>query len=287
MQYGSVRDLVTSGAGHLAKGPVGLMFAEDDAALASTLAHARGLGFRPLILLRPDHVNVPADAADKIVQVRFDPFAPNAVPDAVNALIDAAPGVWFSYFFNAEYLFFPFCETRTIAEMLVFHTEERREAMLTYVVDLYAGDLSTHPDAVSPEHAYLDRSGYYALDRTDAQGNRLDRQYDFHGGLRWRFEEHIAPDRRNIDRIAIFRAKPGLRMLPNHRFNDPEYNTVSCEWHHSLTAALCSFRVAKALKSNPGSRDAIDTFAWHNSVRFNWTSYELMDLGLMEPGQWF
>ena len=48
-----------------------------------------------------------------------------------------------------------------------------------------------------------------------------------------------------------------------------------------------SFRVAKALKYNPGSSFDVQTFAWHNSVRFDWSSQQLMDLGLIEPGQWF
>jgi uncharacterized protein YcgI (DUF1989 family) len=69
--------------------------------------------------------------------------------------------------------------------------------------------------------------------------------------------------------------------------SEAEYNTVSCPWHHNLTAAVCSFRVAKALRRNPGSRAAITAFRWHNSVRFDWSSQMLMDLGLMEPGQWF
>ncbi len=58
------------------------------------------------------------------------------------------------YCYNAEFLFFPFCETRSIAEMLAFHTEERRDAMLTYVIDLYAGDLNASPNAVSLSEAY-------------------------------------------------------------------------------------------------------------------------------------
>ena len=28
-------------------------------------------------------------------------------------------------------------------------------------------------------------------------------------------------------------------------------------------------------------------FTWHNSTRFEWHSRQLLDLGLMEPGQWF
>lgn len=81
--------------------------------------------------------------------------------------------------------------------MLAFHTEERRASMLTYVVDLYAPDLRQYPDAVSIEHAMFDRTGYYALGRKDADGALLERQLDFHGGLRWRFEEYLPEDRRS------------------------------------------------------------------------------------------
>jgi hypothetical protein len=64
-------------------------------------------------------------------------------------------------------------------------------------------------------------------------------------------------------------------------------NTYACPWHHSLTAAICSFRVAKALRTNPGSRHDIADFRWHRSTQFHWSSLQLMELGLMEPGQWF
>ena len=135
----------------------------------------------------------------------------------------------------------------------------------------------------------MDRSGYYALarpsDSTDTPPK--DRQLDFYGGLRWRFEEHVPASRRRIDRISLFKAKPGLRIGANYTFNDEEYNTYACPWHHNLTAAVCSFRTAKALKKNPGSTFDIQTFKWHNSTPFEWHSRQLLDLGLMEPGQWF
>jgi len=176
-----------------------------------------------------------------------------------------------------------------VGEMLAFHTEERRDAMLAYVIDLYAGDLGQYRDGVSLDGALMDRSGYYALARKDAENGfaEKDRQMDFHGGLRWRFEEHVPYEKRKIDRIALFKAKPGLILREDHTFNDEEYNTYACPWHHNITAAICSFRTAKALMTNPGSREAIDTFKWHNSVPFDWTSQQLLDLGLMEPGQWF
>ena len=222
-------------------------------------------------------------------QIDHDMTTPGATEQVVNAVINAAPDVWIYYCYNAEYLFHPFCETRTIGELLAFHSEERRDAVLAYVVDLYADDLSKNPDAVSLDAACLDKSGYYALARTDPANHDhpIDRQLDFFGGLRWRFEEHIPEIRRRIDRIALFRAKPGLRLLADHKFNDAEYNTYSCAWHHNITLAIASFRTAKALKTNAGSTFDIDSFKWHNTVKFQWNSQQLMDLGLMEPGQWF
>ena len=75
--------------------------------------------------------------------------AEGALQRAVNAVIAAAPGIWLYYCYNAEYLFYPFSESRTIGEMLTFQTEERRDAVLSYVIDLYAGDLDEFPNAVA------------------------------------------------------------------------------------------------------------------------------------------
>lgn len=284
--FSSLPDLLSKGADLLAKGPVALIFVEDASEVASTVAHHAGLGFRAVIAFLPPTLNPPEESTAH--WVRYETHAPDAVPEAVNAIAAAAPGTWFYYGFNAEYLFFPFCENRSVGELLAFHTEERRGAMLTYVVDLYAADLTRFPNGVDRQTAQIDRSGYYALARHDkATGLPKERQLDFFGGLRWRFEEHVPWEKRRIDRIGLFRAKPGLKLLPDHRFNDEEYNTYACPWHHNLTAAIASFRAAKALRTNPGSRHAIHTFNWHNSVRFDWGSQQLMDFGLMEPGQWF
>ncbi|HEY9039265.1 MAG TPA: hypothetical protein VIN05_10035 [Roseovarius sp.] len=289
MHYTSVRDLCARGARHMAKGPVALIFAEDEVELGSTIRHHLSRGFASVIVFLPPAFALPEDAAGKTVRVDHDTVADGHV-DAVNSIIKAAPPkTWLYYCFNAEYLFFPFCETRSVGELLAFHAEERRDAMLTYVVDIYAGDLDRHPGAVALEDAWLDKSGYYALARPDAasKDHSKDRQLDFFGGLRWRYEEHIPTRRRNIDRIALFRAKPGLTLRDDHVFSDEEYNTYACPWHNNLTAAIASFRTAKALKSNPGSTFDIPTFKWHNSAPFEWHSRQLLDLGLMEPGQWF
>lgn len=270
-------------------GPAAMIFVEDDIEVDTTLRHHLQAGFKTLLAFMPDRFTLPKDLEERLHRITYDTRQHGALPHAVNAIIKAAPNTWLYYCYNAEYLFYPFCESRSIGELLAFHTEERRNALLTYVVDLYAADLGAHPNAVSLEDAHLDKSGYYALARSDAgkNGHPKDRQLDFFGGLRWRFEEHIPAKRRKIDRIALFRAAPDLTLREDHTFNIEEYNTYACPWHNNITATICSFRTAKALKHNPGSTFDIDTFRWHNSTAFEWHSRQLLDLGLMEPGQWF
>ena len=288
MRYGSLENFLAEGRAALVKGPVAMIFVEDLVEVESTIRYHRDLGFVQLVVFAPSEVALDGEFEDRVHRVDFNVTAHGGFDRAVNAVIEAAPEIWLYYCYNAEYLFFPFCETRSIGEMLEFHESERRGAMLAYVVDAYAGDLERFPDAVCPDAAWMDKSGYYALGRPDpATGQPRERQLDFFGGLRWRFEEHVPPDRRKIDRIALFRAKPGLQLRADHTFSDEEYNTYACPWHHNLTAAIVSFRTAKALKSNPGSKYDIRTFRWHNSVPVDWTSQQLLDLGLIEPGQWF
>ncbi len=288
MHHASIDAFLKDGKAALAKGPVAMIMVEDDVEVATTLRHHQQAGFASVIAFMPDLFDLPRDLEASVERVNYDPSIEGAVPAAINRVIEAAPNIWMYYCYNAEYLFHPFCETRSVGEMLTFHTEERRDAMLTYVVDLYSDDLEQHPDAVSLDTAHLDRSGYYALARKDmTNGHPKERQLDFFGGLRWRYEEHIPAARRKIDRIAIFRSKPKLRLLDDHTFNDEEYNTYACPWHHNITSAVVSFRTAKALKRNPGSTFDIETFKWHNSAPFEWHSRQLLDLGLMEPGQWF
>ncbi|MCG7622112.1 hypothetical protein [Epibacterium sp. Ofav1-8] len=289
MMYASLEDFLQTGKPLLRKGPVALIFIEDEVEIATTLRHHLNCGFKQVVALMPDAFALPPDVEALVHRVPYDCTPPEAVTNAVNKVIAAAtPGCWLYYCYNAEYLFYPFCETRSVTEMLSFHMEERRAAMLTYVIDLYAGDLTAHPTAVSIEDACLDRSGYYAQGRKDpTTGEPRDRQLDFFGGIRWRHEEHIPEASRKIDRIALFRTDKGLVLQPDHTFNAQEYNTYACPWHHNLTAAICSFRAAKALKRNPGSTFDIKSFKWHNSAPFEWHSRQLLDLGLMEPGQWF
>jgi len=286
MQYQDLSKFLSTGLTQLASGPVGVLLMEDLSETNSTIRHHMRHGLQNIIVLGGEQLKISRELQKSIHHIVYDLGVENAMQSAINPLIAALPNRWFYYGFNTEYLFYPYCETRTVGEMTVFANEERRNSILTYVIDLYADDLNAHPDGVSLTDAHLDKSGYYANGRWRDGGN-LERQLDMFGGLRWRFEEHIPWERRKIDRIGLFRAQKGLELRGDHTFNMEEYNTYACPWHHNVTAAICSFRAAKSLKLNPGSSELIDTFTWHNSEKFTWHSRHLLDMGLMEPGQWF
>ena len=287
MRHATLDAFLATPAARAGKGPLGILFVEDEVALERSIAHLLRSGFKAPLVMMPEHMALTPASEDAVHRVPWSLAAGDAPSESVNRVIEAAPsGRWIHYCHSAEFLFFPFSSTRRIGEFLTFVTEERRESVMTYVVDMYAGDLTAAPNGVEPDDAWFDRSGYFALARTGPDGPK-ERQLDFHGGLRWRFEEHIPEARRRIDRISLFRARQGRRLLPDHTFEEEELNTFACPWHNSPTAALASFRTAKALRTNPGSRHAIDSFRWPGSVRFEWRSQQLMELGLMEPGQWF
>ncbi|MCK0096496.1 hypothetical protein MWU60_13010 [Yoonia sp. F2084L] len=287
MHYPSLSALINETKRSLSKGPIALILIEDETEVASTITHHVNAGFAHLIVFCAATHPLPADLPENLHRVDFDVSAEDALQVIANTLIKALPDQWFYYCYNTEYLFFPFCEYRSVGEMLGFMQEERRHTVMASMVDLYAKDLNAHPNAVDHASAHFDKSGYYALAREDAEGAALERQVNIFGGLRWRFEEHIPKSRQRTDRVAFFRTQPGLQMLPDRSFNMAEYNTYSCPWHNNLSAAICSFRTAKALRRNPGSRAVIDTFHWPQSEPFSWQSQQLLDLGLMEPGQWF
>lgn len=288
IRHASIAAFLRSAAASLAEGPLAVILAEDLAEIDTTLDHHLARGFRRILLFAPDAAQ-PEPRHGARVEV-IDHAAPYAggLTEIVNALLPRiAPGVWVYAGYNAEYLFHPFCETRGLPEMLAFHAEERREAMLGHVVDLYPADLARAPDGIDRATPCFDRIGYFASARRDPGGHPRERQLDIFGGLRRRFEEHVPEGRRRIDRIPLFRARPGLRLREDFTLSDEEMNTYACPWHNNLTCAVASFRTAKALMANPASREAIERFTWPGSEPFRWSSEQLMRVGLMEPGQWF
>ena len=138
-------------------------------------------GFRSVVTFGVVDIDLPDGLPADVHRVDLDATVRDAQVTVVNAVNEKVPGQWVYYCYNTEYIFFPFCEHRAIGEMLTYHTEEQRDAVLTYVVDLYAGDLHESPTAVSVDDTYMDKSGYYALARKDAQNEFEERQLDFYG----------------------------------------------------------------------------------------------------------
>lgn len=271
---------VTSILAQLAPGPVAFILNEDDVELAATVDHHRRLGFENIIVLGESPT-----ARD--IAATFIPVAPfTELTEFLNQVLDVLAGRWVLALHNAEFLFFPFCENRTIRDVTQFMNEERRDAVFCTTVDIYGATIDRDAAALDFADTWFDRAGYYSTGRFDGP-QRLERQIRLFGGLKWRFAEHVPWERQNIDRIALFQARPGLRFDEDGRLNDAEMNTITCPWHHNLTAAIASYRVAKSLIANPGSTYDVDGFVWDQSEKFAWTSEQLMAHGLMEPGQWF
>lgn len=265
--------------------PIAVILAEDEVELDGTVRHHAALGFGTILVIGA----VAQTAFQDLEDVHTFHADLNQLEDSVeilNQIIKATPTAWLYYCFNAEYLFFPYSEHRSIKDAIAFMEEERRTSVFTYTIDLYPENLSDHRAGVDLHTAHLDQNGYYGMDRYDGP-EKIERQPEIFGGLRWRFEEHIPWEKRRIDRIALFKTAPKLTIGADLRLSDPEMNTISCEWHNNLTMAIMSFRVAKTLMHNPGSAEAIDTFSWGGSSKFEWNATQLMELGFMEPGQWF
>ena len=145
MIYANLSAFLQQGKAALAKGPVGLIMVEDDVEIRSTIDHHLRVGFQAIVVFAGNEI-APLDNLEPNVDwVTHDMAEEAALETAVNGVIAAAPGLWLYYCYNGEYLHYPFSEDRTVGEMLAFNTEERRETVLTFTVDLYAGDLGKHP----------------------------------------------------------------------------------------------------------------------------------------------
>jgi hypothetical protein len=268
----------------LPPGPVAIVLAEDGVALPETIARCRTLGFAATLLLGEPRLALPP--AEGLHQAAIRLRSRTDVAAALTRLNSLLAGRWLYWGFTAEFLFYPFCETRSVRDLIAFMEEERRAAVFTGLLDLYPGDLAAAPSGVDLESAWFDGSGRFGLASWE-DGAPVERRIDHFGGLAWRFEEHLPPVARRTDRVSLYRAEAGLAMREDFRLGDPERNTHQCVWHRNVTACLASFRTARALRRTPASAAAIAEFRWACSRPFGWSSAELLDQGFMESGQWF
>ena len=89
MHYNDLNAFLTSGNAVLKKGPVALIFAEDEAEIASTVRHHAGLGFKAMVLFMPANFALDPEIAALVIRIDFDRARGDAFHDAVNAMIEA------------------------------------------------------------------------------------------------------------------------------------------------------------------------------------------------------
>jgi len=75
--------------------------------------------------------DIDEDTLTQVSTVYVNTFADDCVQRTVNTLMPHMAGAWVYVGFNAEYLFFPFSNSRSVSELLASHTEEHRGSMLT------------------------------------------------------------------------------------------------------------------------------------------------------------
>lgn len=261
----------------LRPGVVTVLAATDGWLAEATLAHLGRLGTGPVLVLGP------GAAGRGVPGVRHIACAldtPAAVAAALNALIDGLAGRWIAWCQNAEFLFYPFCETRTLDDLATFLGEERRRVLFSYALDLYAPRLPGADEDPTALGLMFDGAGYHAFPQAD-------QRLDLYGGLGWRFEELMPADQQPLGRPALFLAERGVHLTRALMFTTPDHGTVACPWHHNPTGAVMSLRRARLLMAHPGYPPLADRLVWRHSVPFDWTSRQLLDRGLIEPGQWF
>ena len=200
--------------------------------------------------------------------------------EQINPLIDHLHGRWVVWLWNGEFFVFPFGETRLIGDLTAFLSDERRQSLFCYAFDLYARDLPGSEQAPELAELCFDAEGYHAFPKED-------QQLRVFGGLGWRFQELLPETMRQIGRTTLFRAERGVHLERGMVFGDPVYASVSCPWHNNPTGAVMSLRRTRQIMAHPNFPPLRERLVWRGTERFRWTSEQLLELGMIEPGQWF
>ncbi len=210
-------------------------------------------------------------------------IAQNPEPRAHKALTEvlkALTGRWVTWLWAGEFLFYPFAESRNLAELTGFLTDERRKMLYCYALDLYAAQMPRGDQDPKDCGLHFDRIGYQPFPIADKGLN-------LHGGLGWRFEELSPAEMHQIGRSTLIKVEEGMTLDRFWRFGHPDFDSVSCPWHNSPTGAVMSLRRSYRITAHPGFADVASDLMWQGSVPFDWSSRQLLELGMIEPGQWF
>lgn len=276
MNFESV-DAFTRRSPELAPGILGIVFCDPRENTAATLEHLERLGIATAIVIGDPGVAI--DATIPVVEIAEQPTTAG-VPAMLNMLIDMLDDCWLLWQWAGEFFLFPYFETRRLADFTTFLTDERRRMAYTYTLDAYAEDLPGAEEDPRDSALCFDRIGYYGFIRGE-------QQLSVYGGPGWRFDECCTPRLKQLGRTALLRAKSGIYMGRDGQFEAPEFSSVSCPWHNNPTAAMISLRHTRSIMAHPAFPPLASSLVWAGSETLEWTSGQLLDLGLIEPGQWF
>ena len=71
MEYNSLDHLLRTGKETLAKGPLALIFVEDDVELATTMRHHLQCGFSAVLAFMPDAFQLPKDVEARLIHAEI------------------------------------------------------------------------------------------------------------------------------------------------------------------------------------------------------------------------
>lgn len=258
-------------------GVVAVVLSEQVLHATASARWLQGKGARAVI-----DVGAGVDAAEvdcPVITIEERP-AERGLADQMNLLIDALDGRWVTWLWAGEFFLYPFCESRALADLTEFLTDERRRSLFAYALDLYAHDLPGEGSCPTEAALWIDKAGYHAFPRSN-------QQLRVFGGLGWRFHEMLPTGMEQIGRTALFKAAHGVHLGQDMMFEDEDYASVSCPWHNSPTGAVMSLRRTRRIMAHPNFGPLRSKLEWRGTAPFHWTSTELMEDGMIEPGQWF
>lgn len=258
-------------------GVIGVLLCESDLHARASARRMARQGVSALIAIgNPGDLGDPGCPVHTVSQPVSDVDAHRVL----NPLIDALAGQWLLWHWNAEFFVFPYGETRILADLTAFLTDERRRSLYCYALDLYSQDLPRADQAPELAELKFDRIGYHAFPKEN-------QQLRVFGGLGWRFQEFLPPRTRQIGRTSLLKAQKGVHLGRDMMFEDLDYASVSCPWHHNPTGAVMTLRRARRIMAHKAFPEIRKRLDWKGTTRFEWDSKQLLDLGLIEPGQWF
>ncbi len=279
------------------------------------LEHHRQLGVKEFVFL---DLSEKADLAGRLGETGGavwrpkGPWSPSQVKHDLNFLRGRyATGRWCLSLETTDFFVFYRSETRTVRDFLDFLESENRKQVYALVVEMYgegpADALDVNDDQATRKLQYFDPLGY-----TTTPSSGLFRNVIVQGGLQRRSLYARQPNRSPaLNRIPLAKWEPLCAYVSDTRLLAPSrMNVPHSPWHSSPTACLIRFGLLRdeahlGTAANVETHSVIDedglgrgsSFAGALKLRglslkqqFSkeyGSTQDLVDAGLLNPGQWF